>query len=453
MLQDHAIVIGASISGLITAHMLSHHYGRVSVLERDSLPEAGDFRAGVPQGRHVHLLLIRGARELETLFPGINQELQALGAQAVDMINDCRYYLKNGWTVPQPTELKTLSATRPLFDWAIRRRLLQNPKIQFLAQHDALNLIGNSRHIQGVQVRNRQDGSEQSLHADLVVDASGRNSKLAEWLGELGCGKVSETVLDAKLGYTSRLYAKPEGWKEWKGLFVMQQPPTIPKGAILLEVEGNRWIVTGGGVNHAKPPTDEAGFMQWLRELPSPILADLLSKSQPLSPTSGYGRTENRQRHYERMHLPAGVIALGDAVCAFNPVYGQGISTATLGAILLGTHLKEQDRGSAAWGQRFQQALAKNNQFPWEMASGEDSRYDSSFKRPFFSKLIAPYFDQINQASLNSNVVFTQFIKTIHLIDNPNALFHPRVFIPVLLSKIRPKYSDAVPNLPLQVNV
>lgn len=453
MLQDHAIVIGSSMSGLVTAHILSHHYSRVSVLERDNLPEGSDFRAGVPQGRHVHLLLIRGARELEIMFPGIQQELQDLGAQAFDIVNDCHYYLKNGWTTPQPTELKTLSATRPLFDWAIRRRLLQNPKIQFFAQHDAINLIGNRRHIQGVQARNRQTGSETSLYADLVVDASGRSSKLATWLAELGCGTVSETVLDAKLSYTSRIYAKPDGWNEWKGLFVMQQPPSAPKGAILLEVEGNRWIVTGGGVNHAKPPTDEAGFMQWLRELPSPILADLLSQAQPLSPTSGYARTENRQRHYERMQLPAGVVALGDAVCAFNPIYGQGISTATLGAILLGQKLKEQDRGSAAWGQRFQRDLAKNNQFAWEMASGEDARYDPNFKRPLASKFLAPYFEQINQASVSSNVVFSEFIKMVHMIGNPMALFHPRVFIPVLMSKIRPKASTLVPNLPLQRNI
>ncbi len=453
MQQDHAIVIGSSISGLITAHILSQHYSHVSVLERDSLPEGSDFRAGVPQGRHVHILLIRGARELETLFPGINQELQDLGAQSIDIVNDCRYYLKNGWTIPEPTELKTLSATRPLFDWAIRRRLLQNPKIQFFAQSDAIHLIGNQRHVQAVQVRNRQDGSEQSLHADLIVDASGRSSKLAQWLAELGCGTVSETVLDAKLSYTSRLYAKPEGWNEWKGLFVMQQPPSAPKGAILLEVEGNRWVVTGGGVNQAKPPTDEAGFMQWLRELPSPILADLLRNSQPLGPTSGYARTENRQRHYERAHLPAGIIALGDAVCAFNPIYGQGISTATLGAVLLGKHLKEQDRGSAAWGQRFQRALAKNNQFAWEMASGEDARYDPSFKRPLASKFLAPYFEQINQASVSSNVVFSEFIKTVHMIGNPSALFHPRIFIPVLMSRIWPKISKSVPNLPLQVNL
>lgn len=446
--HDHALVIGASISGLVTAHILSHYFAQVTIIERDSLPDSIEVRSGLPQARHLHLLLMRGARELETLFPGIGQELVAHGAQSVDLMNDYRYLMADGWAKPHQSAHRTISASRPLYDWVLLQRLRQNPKIRIETQTDVLGLVGDLRHVRGINTKRRDTGVEHQFWAELVVDCSGRSSKLDQWLQALGCQAVPETVIVSNVGYCSRLYAKPEGWNEWKGLFVRQRPLVNPRGAILTEIEGNRWMVTCGGFNEAKPPLDEAEWLNWLNQLRSPILYELLSKAQPISPLVGFGRTENRQRHYEQISLPAGVVALGDAVCAFNPIYGQGISNATLGAILLSQHLKEQDRASAAWGQRFQQALAKNNQFPWSIAVGEDARYNASVKRSFGATLLRNYFDQINLASSSNPVVLNRFTPIVHMTGKPSGLLHPTMIWNVLKGRLQSATPNPTPAIP-----
>ncbi len=454
MVQDHALVIGASISGLVTAHILSQYFAQVTIIERDKLPDTIDVRAGLPQARHLHLLLMRGARELESLLPGISQALVDHGAQDIDLMNDYRYLMAGGWAKPHQSTHRTISASRPLYDWVLLQRLRQNPKIRIETQTDVLSLVGDMRHVRGINTKRRDSGVEQQFLAEILVDCSGRSSKLDQWLQALGCPQVPETVVASNVGYCSRLYAKPADWQEWKGLFVRQQPLINPRGAILTEIEGNRWMVTCGGFNHAKPPLDEGEWLNWLKQLRSPIMYDLLSQAQALSPLVGFGRTENRQRHYEQVAMPAGVVALGDAVCAFNPIYGQGISNATIGASLLGEQLKAQDRGSAAWGQRFQQALAKSNRFPWSLAVGEDARYNSSVKRSFGASLLRHYFDQINQAASSNPVVINRFTPIVHMTGKPSELLHPTMIWHVIKGRLKAQaQASNIPPTPRQLNL
>ncbi|XSG76049.1 FAD-dependent oxidoreductase [Herpetosiphon llansteffanensis] len=454
MVHDHALVIGASISGLATAHILSHYFAQVTIIERDRLPESIEVRAGLPQARHLHLLLMRGAHELERLFPGIGQALVAQGAQDIDLMHDYRYLMAGGWAKPHQSTHRTISASRPLYDWVLLQRLRQNPKIRIESQTDVLGLVGDLRHVRGINTKRRDTGVEQQFLAEMIVDCSGRSSKLDQWLQALGSPQVPETSVASNIGYCSRIYAKPAGWNEWKGLFVRQQPLVNPRGAILTEIEGERWIVTCGGFNQAKPPLEEGEWLNWLKQLRSPIMYELLSQAQALSPLVGFGRTENRQRHYEQIAMPAGIVALGDAVCAFNPIYGQGISNATIGALLLDQQLKQQDRGAAAWGQRFQQALAKSNLFPWSLAVGEDARYNPSVKRSFGATLRRHYFDQINLATSSNPVVLNRFTPVVHMTASPTELLRPSMLWQVIKGRLQRQPAAAnTPPIPHQLNV
>jgi flavin-dependent dehydrogenase len=219
---------------------------------------------------------------------------------------------------------------------------------------------------------------EETLAADLVVDASGRASQAQRWLEELGYPAPRETVIASHLGYASRYYAPPPGFQaRWRGLYLQYAPPTALRAGTLVPVEGDRWLVGLFGLSRDYPPTDEAGFLEFARSLRSPLLYEAIRDARPLAPIVGYRATENRLRHYDLLpRRPEGLLVLGDAACTFNPVYGQGMTVAAAGALALAGCLRAQGqrgdlRGLAA---RFQRRLARQLAPVWTLATNGDLR-------------------------------------------------------------------------------
>jgi hypothetical protein len=225
-------------------------------------------------------------------------------------------------------------------------------------------------------VRLRGHGT-QELQADLVVDASGRNSKMADWLASLGFERPAETRIDPHLGYASCVYAIPRGFAgDWKLLLLQPQPPANVLGGALVPIEGNRWHVSLQGADGDYPPTDQAGFLDWAYGLRTPVLYEAIKDAEPLSPIFGHRGTDNRWRRYEAMpRWPERLVVIGDAACAFNPVYGQGMSVAALTAVALDDCLRELAGDLDGFACRFQQVVADCNAGPWLAASGEDLRF------------------------------------------------------------------------------
>ena len=269
------------------------------------------------------------------------------------------------------------------------------------------------------------------LEADLVVDASGRNSHAPAWLTSLGYAQVQESVVNAFLGYSSRVYMPPAGFEaDWKGIVLTSRPPDSKRAGVLFPLNGGLWHVTLVGTGHDYPPTDEPGFVEFARTLRSPVLHDVLADAKPVTSISGYRRTENQLRHFERMaSFPDGFVVLGDAASAFNPVYGQGMSVAGLSALVLREWL--QEGGTSA---SFQKRLAEAVSTPWLLATSEDFRFPTTEGgRPGVTmKLMHRYIDRVIAVGTVDNVVLDTFIGVVHLVQPPSALFRPSILARVL---------------------
>jgi 2-polyprenyl-6-methoxyphenol hydroxylase-like FAD-dependent oxidoreductase len=452
--SSHAVVIGASMAGLLAARVLAESFERVTIVDRDRLPDSGSFRNGVPQGHHLHVLLVGGRHALESLLPGFESDLRAAGAVVVRFPQDALWLTAAGWSrrfEARPDDY-VLSVSRPLLESLVRRRVRESDRVAVMegCEVPALRTNGEGR-VTGVEVRNRGDlngSTARELAADLVVDASGRASRCGDWLEALGYSRPEETRIDSFLGYASRQYAPPPGWQsDWKALFLMSQAPTHARTGFLFPIEEGRWIVTLAGAGRDYPPTDDEGFLAFARSLRHPVLHDAIRGAEPLTPIHGWRHTENRRRHFERLRRwPPGLIALGDAACAFNPIYGQGMSVAAQTAVALDRELRAADDLDRLT-RRFQRTVAARAAGAWLLATGEDLRYPTTegSRVGFTTRLTHRYLDRVVRAATVDPAVSAVFLEVLALVRPPASLFHPLVAAAALRRHEPPQ---RVPELP-----
>jgi 2-polyprenyl-6-methoxyphenol hydroxylase-like FAD-dependent oxidoreductase len=440
----HAVVVGGSIGGMLAARVLSEHFDAVTLIERDQLPDESQNRPGVPHARHLHFFFKRGLMVVEELFPGVTADLLAAGSHLLDQGRDFRILYRSGWSPRGELGLEFCTFTRPLLEATIRRHLKTDPKISLFEGFEVAGLVlaDDRSRVRGVKLvpRHRDPNvptETLTLPAELVVDTSGRGSKAPEWLEAAGCVKPAETVVDAFWGYATRIYEPvTDLQKDWKNLLVMNRPPYQPRAGIIQPIEGDRWLVTIAGVMHDYPPTDEQGFLRFARSLSSPELYRAIEHARPLSRIWGYRRTENRLRHYHEADVPQGFAALGDSVCAFNPVYGVGMTLTGLEALELRRALREN--GGRLDSRRFQKQVAKLVAGPWALTTGEDLRWPATQGGRITPKvkLMHWYIEQVIQLIPENQEVFRRFQEVNHMMKSPAALFHPAVLGPVLLQAV-----------------
>jgi 2-polyprenyl-6-methoxyphenol hydroxylase-like FAD-dependent oxidoreductase len=443
--------------------VLTDHFDRVTIIERDHLPQGPEFRAAVPQARHIHMLLVRGQRVLESLFPALENVLALVGATSIDWASDVWWFNFGAWKPRFPSELISHLCSRELLEWTIRRRVASSSKIRWLTECDVTTLLTDESNVRVIGVRLHARASSggklnsqaeafehrDELHADLAVNASGRDSRAAEWLASLGYPSPKETRVNSFLGYASCCYRRPkERQPEWKALVVSATPPDSSRGAVLVPLEGDRWLVTLAGAARDYPPTDEAGFLNFARSLPIPVLYEAIQDASAVTSISGYRRTENVRRYYEQLpRFLEGLITLGDAVCAFNPVYGQGMTVAALGAKVLDECLHEQ-RDLRLTGEldrlaeRFQKKLGRLVATPWLLAIGEDCRYPTTegSKPPLATRVLRPYLDQVLVTAAENPNAHRAFLQVVHLVKPPTRLLHISILAPVLSQIVRGKW-------------
>jgi 2-polyprenyl-6-methoxyphenol hydroxylase-like FAD-dependent oxidoreductase len=438
--RRHAVVVGGSMAGMLAARLLSDHFDNVTLLERDRFPETPSARKGLPQGRHAHALLARGRGVLERLLPGVTGELVQAGAELIDATRDVEWLSPYGWYIRFPGELKVLASSRDLIDWGVRGRIAALPNVRIRQGVDVTGLIrgpGREASIAGVRLRIRStclapDEGAAELAADLVVIADGRHSRLPDWLIALGYEPPRETVVNSFQGYASRLYRPAPGVRrDWKVLYIQQAPPDDPRGGIVSAVEGGLWLVSLFGGDGDYPPADETGFLDFARSLRTPALYEAIAAAEPLTPITGQRATENRLRHYDRLkHFPAGVVAVGDAACAFNPVYGQGMTTAAIGAEVLDCWLQAGSSHTDPGRSRiFQHALARATAAAWTLSTGADHGFRTTEGPPRgrVAEMTGRYISGVIKASTRRPWVRRRLTEVLHLLRAPSALLGPGV--------------------------
>jgi 2-polyprenyl-6-methoxyphenol hydroxylase-like FAD-dependent oxidoreductase len=429
----HSVVIGGSISGLVAAGVLARHFERVTLVERDAYPDQPAARKGTPQARHVHVLLQQGERAIAGIFPGLFEELLQRGGQRVDTAGDARWFFFGGWKARFASGVQMVSQTRPLLEWALRRRVLALSNVELVAGDvHGLDAPTPGR-VSGVQLK-RAGTATEVLAADLVVDASGRGSRMPHWLETLGCGAAPESEVKVDVGYATRAYKRTSTPRDWSALLCHPKFPDTRCG-VLLPVEDDRWLLTLVGWFGDHPPGRDPDFLHWARGLAVPDLANAVADAEPVSEIALHRFPSNRRRHYERLaKLPDGIAVLGDAACSFNPVYAQGMATAALGAAELDRCLRESS-ALAGLSRRFQTRLARVTDAPWLLAIGEDFRSPKAEgRRPAYLPLLGWYTAKVHELTWRDPFTAKRFLEVMHLVRRPTALFHPYVALRALTS-------------------
>ncbi|MEZ4861458.1 MAG: hypothetical protein R3C14_09130 [Caldilineaceae bacterium] len=428
----HAIVIGGSMAGLLAARVLSHHFQRVTLLERDPISDQPEARKGQAHTRHLHGLLAKGLETMSSYFPGLVDDLVAGGAMAVDMGEGMRWYVEGGYRRQFKSGMIGALMSRPFLEWQIRRRVLALPNVTLRSGCAAATLQTDPDHsrVTGVMLTPRdQAGQTEILSADLVIDAGGRGSSSPKWLVELGYAKAQESFVKVNVGYATRLYRRRPG--DMTGAQLLMIAPAPPHGkrtGLIFPMEGDRWICTLSGWAGDHAPTDEAGFMAFAHSLPAPDLYDMLTHLEPISEFIPYKFPGSLRRHYEKLaRFPEGYLVLGDAICSFNPVYGQGMTSAAMQAAALDQLLDKGHELEGLW-RAFFKAAAQVVDIPWQLAVGEDFRYpETEGVKPAGVDLINRYVSQVHRATHHDPEVYTAFLKVMNLMAAPTSLFHPKV--------------------------
>lgn len=425
-----AVVLGASLAGLFAAAALARHADRVVLVERDKLPDGPQWRRGVPQSRHAHNLMMAGHTAMASLFPGIQEELVAAGMVRVRMPQDMWLLTPGGWMPRFPTSLTMMTSSRDVIDAVVRRRVAADDRIEIVGETEALGLLPAPGGVRGVRLRPR-DGEEYELAADFVVDATGRTSRAPEWLTALGYPAVKETVVDAKTAYSTCVFEPPAGWSADWNCLLLQAAPDNPRQGILNPIEDGRWMVSLAALGGDRPPTDHEGFLAYCKELRSSELYDVLRDATPVGPVYASGRTENRRRHYEKLsRWPDRFLPVGDAVCALNPSYGQGMSVAAPTAVNIGRALNGTFEGVAA---KLRKVVARTVEPAWQLATTADLAYPwAAAEQDAKTKVAIKYLYRVLDVSPTSRAASQALLDINQMVATPNAVFRPAVLAAVL---------------------
>jgi flavin-dependent dehydrogenase len=436
------VVVGGSLAGLLAAAAVRDHVDSVEIIEAHELPDGPEARPGVPQAAHFHVLLSGGADAIDDLLPGTIAELLAAGANRVPMTTNMVLFSPEGWYRRWKRDSHYLiAASRDLTDSVVRRRLLKDPRIRARPHTKVSALLGSSRRVTGVRLSSA-DGTESELTADLVIDASGKAARTPRWLAELGVPGPAEDRIDSGMAYASRVYRAPVPTRNWPVISVQADPrsgePSRAGG--IVPIEDGRWHVSLIGTPGAQPSRDAAEFEKYARTLRHPLVADLLAHAEPLTDVVMTHSTVNRRYYYERLKSwPEGLVALGDAVAAFNPVYGHGMSVAALGAVALRNRLESLGLGNGL-ARTAQRAIAGPVELAWSLAVSQDIHYRTTQGRSAgpADRLLRRYAGRLSHTATGSYHVATAMTEVLTLRSPGTALLRPGVLTAALLGPPRP---------------
>ena len=429
-----AVVVGAGMAGLLAARVVAEAYDRVTVLERDRLPAVGEPRKGVPQDRHVHLLLPRGQEVLEKLFPGLIDQLAQAGAPTCDLFAQARFAPSGHFLARVDTGVRALHASRPFLEGHVRERVRRLANVEVVEGCEVVGLRTSEdrSRVTGVHVRPVGTQGDDLWGADLVVDAAGRGGRSCAWMEELGYRPPPEETVRIGVGYAScrlRLDSKALGGDRLIGV---GPEPGRPTGMALSAIEGERWILTLFGYGPRRPPADPEGFRTFASEVAPPDVFAAMRDVELPERIATHRLESNQRRRYERLRrFPVGLLVVGDALCSFNPVYGQGMTVAALEAEALRRFLEAGDPRSAG---RFFREAARSVDHAWKMAVGADLALpEVQGDRSVQVRVVNAYMRRLLRAAEADPMVVIAFMRVTGMTDPLPRLLHPPIAARVLL--------------------
>jgi 2-polyprenyl-6-methoxyphenol hydroxylase-like FAD-dependent oxidoreductase len=447
-LGQRAVVLGASMGGMLAARVLADFYQTVTVVERDVLPDDPTNRRGVPQGRHAHALLRRGGQIIDELFPGILNELVAAGAPVLDDGDLSKIWMSVGGhqlirvgTARDQQAMTMYAPSRPFLECHVRRRLRAVPNVTILSGLDAAAMTSSAdrNRVIGVRVVNRDSGAEQELTADLVIDAMGRGAHTPNLLESLGYGRPVEEHIVMRTCYVSQPLRIPPGTVEQ--LVAVGAAPGRPTGMFLLGYENDTWIFTVFGMVGHEPPGDLAGMVSFAQEYtPAHVLAAVRG-AEPLGEVIRHRMPSSQWRRYDKMRrFPEGLLVCGDAICSFDPIYGQGMTVSALDAVALRDCLV---RGRHDLARRYFRAAAKSIGVAWRMGAGSDLAFpEVQGRRSLSMRASNRLADWVLTACESDAVVVEKFFRVNNFIDPPVRLMHPSFISRVAAVNLRRRQGD-----------
>ncbi|MEV5395691.1 FAD-dependent oxidoreductase [Streptomyces cellulosae] len=449
-MSRRAVVIGAGLSGMLAAAVLSATGAdEVVVVDRDELPDGPAHRRGLPQGRHAHLLMEGGLRAMEELLEGaeLRKRLLAAGAHEIPLNSGMLALTPEGWLRRwRRTGPSMLTCTRALLDWVVREAVLERAPVT-VRKGAVVGLTGSAEQVRGVRLA--EPGGDVDLDADLVVDASGRGTRVVSWLDGLGVSGVRERAVDSGLVNATRLYRVPEGAEDFP-LTIVQPNPYLSRparSAMIMPVEGGRWLVSCGGSRGGEPPSDPEGFLRYTLALPDPIVGRLISGAEPLGDVHLSRSTSNVRRYLEKLpRWPERFVVLGDALATFNPAYGHGMSVAAFGARVLSRELTRGGMTAPGLARRVVRGAARAAEPAWTMAVSQDVLYPDvrGGGRPSpADRLVTAYTRRMMRAATSSFTAASVIWHVTSLLTPPTRMFRPSAAVAALAGPPLPPLTEA----------
>ena len=437
--ESVALVLGSGISGLLAARVLSAHFERVVLLDKRAYDErTGTFERGVPQSDHLHVLLKRGQQIIDGLFPGVLAELAAAGGPTNDWGSTTFWVNPFGVHPLHETDIRTVQFSRNALDRALLSRLLTSDNVS-VRSAQVTALLGSKElgRVTGVRAKLKTDagGTEvQELRADLVVDCRGRSSTVIADLATLGYAAPPISSVENEMGYASCEFDVPDETKiPWRLVYLQVRPGRVDRGVAVNQIGPKRVIVTLLGTGADRPTRPEPEFRAFARDLAYPHAHDVIETAQARGQPKLWRKLSNERRHFGKMRQwPRGLLVLGDALCAFNPVYGQGMTVAAVEAEALGKVLAATpDLRAAPWEMQFQRALEGLLFIPWFMSTTEDMRNRKFAAPKLHIRALHAYFDLVLRSAIGDPVLHLNFLQIMHMMRSPFSLMGPGALIRV----------------------
>ncbi|MDM5267705.1 FAD-dependent oxidoreductase [Bacillus wiedmannii] len=436
---NKAIVIGGSIAGKLAAKALSSTFKEVIIIEAGESWNGKSSRKRVPQSNHPHVLLKGGEKAIEELFPNSTNELIEAGSIINNFTRDLKWHQFGLWKQPFTGEVHMIQQSRHLLEWHIQKRIHQisNITIKFGTLVEGLLVDRKLNKVCGVKVKYLETDTQEEVHADLVVDASGFGSKSIEWLREYEI-EVQEEKVRIDLFYATKMFKLKENEKlDCCNVLMSPSFPDNPYGVLIQTIEDNRYFVTFSGYANEKAPQTDDEFYDFAENLSISNVTDFLNKAEGITDIKTYKIPYQVRRRFDLVNnVPEGLLVVGDAQCRFDPVFGQGVSVAAMEAHQLQLLLQGRKQLDKTFTQQFYKKAANIIETPWDMTTTEISRHPQ-LKRELTTKQKFQlwYTKQIYRLSASNSDVYIRLVRVMNLIRSPFHLFHPKVLLSVLLNR------------------